>query len=190
MLLRASRSTWSSAWHWGVDGLEFGTEASMRGFERHRVTDVPRWLAGGWSTHGSSPSCSSSDHLLLLSSSPTVESHSSVPRESGLGMLGGDDGTKLGNTVVLDGLEKLTASSRYGSGRTVRTGVVMLSSSSAMLWSPEVPLVGCSPKAPEGSKSRNAVILTLAGGDSSKMVSMRGPRAPHTLLGAPVRSES
>ena len=189
MLLRASRSTWSSC---GVEGFVFGAEESKRGFERRRVIGVARWLAEGKSTQGSSPSCSSNDHLLLLSSSPTVESHSRVPSESGLGMLGGDDGVRVGKTAVLDCLEKLTASWRRCSGRTVlRTGVVKLSWSSAMLWPSELSFAGSSPKVPDGSKSRRAVTLSLAGGDSSNMVSMRGPRAPpDTLRVAPVRSES
>lgn len=60
-----------------------------------------------------------------------------------------------------------------------------------MLWLSEILFVRPPPKVPDGSKSRRAVTLTLAGGDSSKMVSMRGPRAPpDTLLFAPVRCES
>jgi hypothetical protein len=106
-------------------------------------------------------------------------------------MLGGDEGIRLGNKGALCVRVKLGESCRDRSGLTVRTGVEMLSSSSAMLCWPKAALTMGSPKAPGGNRSRRAVTLTLDGGDSSNMVSMRGPRGPpDVLLVAPVRSES
>ena len=114
-----------------------------------------------------------------------------MPSESGLGMLGEDDGIALGKSGALCVRVTLGESCKERWGRTVRTGVDMLSSSSAMLWWPATPLTIGSPNDPGGSRSRRAVILTLEGGDSSNIVSMRGPRAPTVEpLVAPVRSES
>jgi hypothetical protein len=191
MLLRASLSPNSAVRCCGVVGFEAVPDARRCALCRRSDTGVAVWLTVGRSTQGSSASASSSDHLLLSSSSPALESHSSVPSESGLGMLGGDDDIVLGNSGALCVRLQLGESCSERSGRTVRTGVEMLSSSSAMLWWPATPLIVCSPKEPGGKRSRRAVTLGFAGGDSSNIVSMRGPRAPpDVLLVAPVRSES
>ena len=106
-------------------------------------------------------------------------------------MLGGDEGIKVGNRGAACVRVKLGESWSERSGRTVRTGVDILSSSSVMLCWPAAPLMAGSPKEPGGSRSRRAVTLILDGGDSSNIVSMRGPRGPpDVLLVAPVRSES